>query len=135
MKLQLIALSFILFNALISCKNEIKEMQTVTENPVVTAPSTPASIEESGFEEAVKAVTDLSGFTNPELKEFAQNYLKYADDLYEAARRGDQEKTDELNAVGLNYAKQIQKFNQSLSAEEAQQLNDWTRAVALAYSK
>ena len=72
---------------------------------------------------------DLPSLCDPKVTEFVTKYNQWAADMKLAATAGDANKLAELTKQSVDFSKELQGYTQSLTAEDAKKLQDWTAEI------
>jgi hypothetical protein len=129
MKKLLLAATVLSVVSLSSCKSEKeKVVENVTEAQTSIQETAQQAVE-SSQQTAQDLVNALPTFTSSDAAAFAQKYSDYASQLKAVAASGDQTKLNELTAKAVEYEKELQQIQSSLSAEDAKKLTDFVNEI------
>lgn len=118
--------------SLSSCKSEKEKVADKVENTQENVANTVQDQVEAGKETMDKVADvakDLPTFSDPKVTEFVTKYNQWAADMKLAATAGDAKKLAELTKQSVDFSKELQGYTQSLTAEDAKKLQDWTAEI------
>ncbi|CAM3357264.1 hypothetical protein [Empedobacter stercoris] len=118
--------------SLSSCKSEKEKVADKVENTQENVANTVQDQVEAGKETMDKVADvakDLPTFSDPKVTEFVTKYNQWAADMKLAATAGDANKLAELIKQSVDFSKELQGYTQSLTAEDAKKLQDWTAEI------
>lgn len=118
--------------SLSSCKSEKEKVADKVENTQENVANTVQDQVEAGKETMDKVADvakDLPTFSDPKVTEFVTKYNQWAADMKLAATAGDANKLAELTKQSVDFSKELQGYTQSLTAEDAKKLQDWTAEI------
>jgi hypothetical protein len=129
MKKLVLAATLLSVVTLSSCKSEKEKVVDNVTEAQTTIQETADKAVESSQESAQDLAKALPTFASTQAAAFAQKYSDYASQLKAVAASGDQAKLNELTAKAVEYEKELQQIQSTLTAEDAKKLTDFVNDI------
>lgn len=134
MKKIILAVAVFGFISATSCKNEGSNgIETRAEQALEDAGQQAVDMEEqaANIKSAEQEAIEVPEFSNEQVQNFANDYAKYFEELLNATKSKNTEKTVELTRQGIEWTKKANEITQGMNEEDTQKWTEWTNRLRI----